>query len=125
MTRLRQIARPSETVVDALVASEDGTVWFRRTRPMDASLTLWAGYRHNGGFVGFVEFPVGKVSDAVAKDAALATKLTEVCAVDIFATGDDGALRIVEDNLDECVLCDLCIEAAPKGGVEVVKLYEK
>jgi NAD-dependent dihydropyrimidine dehydrogenase PreA subunit len=33
-------------------------------------------------------------------------------------------LEIVEDNLDECVLCDLCIQAAPQGAVEVVKLYE-
>ena len=65
-----------------------------------------------------------KVSAEVAKDSELAKKLSEVCAVDIFAQGEDGALRIVEENLDECVLCDLCIEAAPKGGVEVQKLYE-
>ena len=64
-----------------------------------------------------------KVSDAVAKDAELAKKLEEVCAVDIFKASD-GGLEIVEENLDECVLCDLCIEAAPGGGVEVVKLYE-
>ena len=43
---------------------------------------------------------------------------------DIKQKDKDGALRISEDNLDECVLCDLCIEAAPNGGVEVVKLYE-
>jgi len=66
-----------------------------------------------------------KVSDAVAKDAELAKKLTEVCAVDIFAQKSDGSLEVVEANLDECVLCDLCIEAAPTGGVEVVKLYDK
>ena len=29
-----------------------------------------------------------------------------------------------EENLDECVLCDLCLEAAPKGSVRIVKLYE-
>ena len=33
------------------------------------------------------------------------------------------ALAIVEANLDECVLCDLCIQAAP-GKVRVLKLYE-
>ncbi len=65
-----------------------------------------------------------KVADEAAKDAETAKKLVEVCAVDIFAQNDDGSLRIVEENLDECVLCDLCIEAAPKGSVEVVKLYE-
>ncbi len=65
-----------------------------------------------------------KVDPSVAKDPELAKKLDEVCAVDIFAQNEDGSLRIVEENLDECVLCDLCIEAAPAGTVEVVKLYE-
>jgi NAD-dependent dihydropyrimidine dehydrogenase PreA subunit len=64
-----------------------------------------------------------EVDPAVAKDPALAKKLSEVCAVDIFALAPDGTLRIVEENLDECVLCDLCIQAAP-GKVRVVKLYE-
>ena len=30
----------------------------------------------------------------------------------------------LEANLDECVLCDLCLEAAPDGKVQVIKLYE-
>jgi NAD-dependent dihydropyrimidine dehydrogenase PreA subunit len=64
-----------------------------------------------------------KVDPAVAKDPALAKKLRDVCAVDIFDQNADGTLRIVEDNLDECVLCDLCLEVAP-GKVKVVKLYE-
>jgi NAD-dependent dihydropyrimidine dehydrogenase PreA subunit len=64
-----------------------------------------------------------QVDPAVAKDAALAKKLTEVCAVDIFAQNPDGTLRVVEANLDECVLCDLCVQAAP-GKVRIVKLYE-
>ena len=65
-----------------------------------------------------------KVDAAVAKDAAIAKKLVEVCPVNIFAQGDDGVLRIVEANLDECTLCDLCIQAAPAGSVKIVKLYE-
>ena len=48
----------------------------------------------------------------------MAAKLTEVCPVDIFAVGDGGALAIVEANLDECVLCRLCIDAAPAGTVD-------
>ena len=55
---LRQVERPSETAVDAMVASEDGTVWLRRTRPAAPSLTQWAGYDHSGDFVGLLEFPV-------------------------------------------------------------------
>ena len=63
------------------------------------------------------------VDPAAAKDAAAAKKLTEVCPVNIFAQAKDGALRIVDENLDECTLCDLCMQAFP-GKVKVVKLYE-
>jgi NAD-dependent dihydropyrimidine dehydrogenase PreA subunit len=66
-----------------------------------------------------------RVTPAAAADAALAKKLVEVCPVNIFAQEKDGRLRIVEENLDECVLCDLCVQAATPGAVEVVKLYEK
>lgn len=65
-----------------------------------------------------------QVDDAVAQDRELAKKLVDVCAVDIFAQKEDGTLAVVEDNLDECVLCDLCIQAAPEGKVRVLKLYE-
>ena len=64
-----------------------------------------------------------EVDAAAAKDAAVAKKLTEVCPVNIFAQEKDGALRIVEENLDECTLCELCLQAFP-GKVKVVKLYE-
>ncbi len=65
------------------------------------------------------------VDAAVAKDAVLARRLTEVCPVDIFAVREDGALEIVESHLDECVLCDLCLEVGPPGAVRVIKLYEQ
>jgi NAD-dependent dihydropyrimidine dehydrogenase PreA subunit len=65
-----------------------------------------------------------EVDEAVARDPQLARKLVEVCPVDIFAAAEDGALEIVDENLDECVLCDLCVEAAPQGTVRVVRLYE-
>ena len=65
-----------------------------------------------------------EVDDAVAHDTAVATKLAEVCPVDIFAVGDSGSLEIVEANLDECVLCRLCIDAAPPGTVMVRRLYD-
>jgi NAD-dependent dihydropyrimidine dehydrogenase PreA subunit len=62
------------------------------------------------------------VDEAVASDPALAAKLAEVCPVDIF-TDAGGHVGVVEENLDECVLCELCINAAPPGTVRVVKLY--
>ena len=64
------------------------------------------------------------VDDAVAADVELAAKLTEVCPVDIFGQQDDGTLHIAEENLDECVLCGLCLDAAPEGAVGVIKLYD-
>lgn len=65
-----------------------------------------------------------KVDAVVAADVELAKKLVEVCPVSIFALENGNALRVVEENLDECVLCDLCIEAAPDGAVQIIKLYE-
>jgi NAD-dependent dihydropyrimidine dehydrogenase PreA subunit len=64
-----------------------------------------------------------EVDGSVARDPELAAKLTGVCPVDIFGQNDDGTLRILTKNLDECVLCELCINAAPPGTVRVVKLY--
>lgn len=63
-----------------------------------------------------------EVDAAVAQDAQIAKKLVEVCPVNIFALGD-GGLKVVEENLDECVLCELCLEPAPAGTVKVKKLY--
>ena len=65
-----------------------------------------------------------EVDDGAAADAALAQALTEACPVDIFAQAGDGALEIVEQNLDECVLCRLCLDASPAGAVKVIKLYD-
>ena len=65
-----------------------------------------------------------EVDDSVAGDPEIAAKLTEVCPVDIYAQGDDRTLRLVEENLDECVLCRLCIDASPEGSVAVRKLYD-
>jgi ferredoxin-like protein FixX len=69
-----------------------------------------------------------EVDDAAAADTALARKLTEACPVDIFAQQDSGALELVQRNLDECVLCRLCLDAASgsgaDGAVKVIKLYD-
>jgi NAD-dependent dihydropyrimidine dehydrogenase PreA subunit len=64
------------------------------------------------------------VDASVASDPALAAKLTEVCPVDIYAQNENGTLRIVSENLDECVLCELCINASPPGTVRVIKVYD-
>jgi NAD-dependent dihydropyrimidine dehydrogenase PreA subunit len=73
--------------------------------------------RSDGIFIGV------EVDDSVSGDAELAGKLAEACPVDIYAAGD-GGVRIVDENLDECVLCGLCLDASPPGTVSVIKLYD-
>ncbi len=63
-----------------------------------------------------------EVTDEARSDAELAKKLEEACPVDIFKAAD--GVEVVEKNLDECILCGLCVEAAPPGAVRVVKLYD-
>ena len=64
-----------------------------------------------------------EVSDAIAGDAAIAQKLTDACPVDIYSN-KGGEVEIIEENLDECILCELCVQAAPPGSVRVKKLYD-
>jgi NAD-dependent dihydropyrimidine dehydrogenase PreA subunit len=64
-----------------------------------------------------------EVEDSIRDDGELAQKLEEVCPVDIFSA-EGGRVGVVEQNLDECVLCGLCLEAAPEGAVTVRKLYD-
>jgi NAD-dependent dihydropyrimidine dehydrogenase PreA subunit len=73
--------------------------------------------RKDGIFIGI------EVAEEHAGDAAVAAKLTEVCPVDIY-TDAGGRVGIVEKNIDECVLCRLCMDATPAGAVKVIKLYD-
>jgi ferredoxin-like protein FixX len=68
-----------------------------------------------------------EVDDATASNTELAKKLTDACPVDIYAQRADGTLELVEKNLDECVLCRLCldvVDADPAHPVKVIKLYD-
>ena len=65
-----------------------------------------------------------RLSPEAGRDPVLGKKLEEVCPVNIFRATSLGT-EIQQENLDECVLCELCTEAAPGGAVEVVKLYEE
>jgi len=70
------------------------------------------------------------VDDAAAADPQVARRLAEACPVDIFAQAEDGGLQIVEQNIDECVLCRLCLDAADavasagREAVKIIKLYD-
>ena len=73
--------------------------------------------RSDGTFIGV------EVDDSVSGDPELARKLEEACPVDIYAATERG-LEIVDENLDECVLCGLCLDASPPDTVKVIKLYD-
>jgi NAD-dependent dihydropyrimidine dehydrogenase PreA subunit len=73
--------------------------------------------RRDGIFIGV------EVDDSVSADAELARRLEEACPVDIYAASERG-VEIVDENLDECVLCGLCLDASPPGTVKVLKLYD-
>jgi ferredoxin-like protein FixX len=66
--------------------------------------------------------------DAVGKEPALAGHLTQVCPVDIYSEPSPGTLEIVDENVDECVLCRLCLNVAhldvAEDTVRVIKLYD-
>ncbi len=56
---------------------------------------------------------------------AVVKKLAEVCPVNIFGQREDGGLDIIQGNVDECTLCELCLDAAEPGAVRVIKLYDE
>jgi NAD-dependent dihydropyrimidine dehydrogenase PreA subunit len=64
-----------------------------------------------------------EVDESIVGDAELARRLEEACPVDIYADAG-GRVEVVEENLDECVLCELCTRTAPAGTVRVKKLYD-
>ncbi|MGI8730594.1 MAG: hypothetical protein ACR2LK_11500 [Solirubrobacteraceae bacterium] len=79
--------------------------------------------RTDGIFIGI------EVDDeSLASEPRLAGHLAQVCPVDIYHEPSDGKLEIVERNVDECVLCRLCLDTAQldvaDGAVTVIKLYD-
>ncbi|MDP9238325.1 MAG: hypothetical protein M3P30_13200 [Chloroflexota bacterium] len=64
-----------------------------------------------------------EVDEPTALDPESAKQLASVCPVDIFAA-DDGRVAIVQQNLDECILCGLCLAVGRPGTVRVIKLYD-
>jgi NAD-dependent dihydropyrimidine dehydrogenase PreA subunit len=65
-----------------------------------------------------------EVDDPVTSDNAAAKQLAGVCPVDIYAVAPDGGVDVVEANVDECILCGLCLEVGPAGAVRVIKRYD-
>jgi NAD-dependent dihydropyrimidine dehydrogenase PreA subunit len=73
--------------------------------------------RQDATFIGI------EVDDGAAGDPAIASKLAETCPVDIYADAG-GRVELVEANIDECILCDMCVEVTLPGAVAVHRLYD-
>lgn len=53
----------------------------------------------------------------------VAERIVSLCPVDIFAL-DGERLRVQREQEDECILCELCLDAAPAGAVIIHKTYK-
>ncbi len=70
----------------------------------------------------FVEI---QVTAETAGDPKVVKQLLEVCPVNIFGQDTEGRLEMIEENVDECTLCELCLDGAPPGAIKVLKLYDE
>jgi len=65
-----------------------------------------------------------EVAAETSADPEVVDKLVEVCPVNVFGRTQAAELEILDENLDECTLCELCLQAAPPGTVRIRKLYD-
>ena len=47
-----------------------------------------------------------------------------ICPVNIFKMEGDRPV-VIEENEDECTLCELCLQTGVPGTITIVKLYEQ
>ncbi len=50
----------------------------------------------------------------------------DVCPVEIFKfekSDNNRKISVVEENIDECIFCNLCLEKCPQGAITIKKLY--
>jgi len=65
----------------------------------------------------FIEVTVKQMPFEVGQE------LLQLCPVNIFQL-EDGQLRVVPENEDECTLCELCLDTAPPDAIRIKKLYK-
>ena len=51
-------------------------------------------------------------------------QLVAVCPVKIFGM-DGSSVHVIEENQDECTLCELCLQLVPRQSLTINKLYKK
>jgi NAD-dependent dihydropyrimidine dehydrogenase PreA subunit len=61
--------------------------------------------------------------DSSTFDPERARRLVSACPVDIYAV-ENGQPIVRPDEVDECTLCELCLELAAPGAIVIRKLYK-
>jgi NAD-dependent dihydropyrimidine dehydrogenase PreA subunit len=69
------------------------------------------------------EFIQVEISEERCSGISACGKCVQVCPVNIFAAKGDRPL-VVEENQDECTLCDLCLEGCAPEAIVLRKLYD-
>lgn len=64
-----------------------------------------------------------KIDDSKCRSAQPCDKCVTGCPVDLFVASS-GVAGVDRENLDECTLCDICLQTCPSAAITVVKLYE-
>ena len=70
------------------------------------------------------EFICVDVSMAACVGISQCGGCVRVCPVSIFQKNGD-APAVVEKNLDECILCELCLQACKPNAIAIRKLYDE
>lgn len=56
----REVTRPTQSTIDAMIVGDEETVWFRRTpKSRNATSFTWVAYRLGRGFLGVIASPEG------------------------------------------------------------------
>ena len=69
------------------------------------------------------EFIAVDVDMAACVGIARCGGCVQVCPVTIFQKNGDKP-AVVEKNLDECILCELCLQSCDPGAITIRKLYD-
>ncbi len=69
----------------------------------------------------FIEVSIDEVACASRPDCR---ECVQSCPVDILEREPgERVARVIDENVDECILCDLCVVRCPVEAVTVTKLY--
>lgn len=64
------------------------------------------------------------IEEAACASQPECRECVQSCPVDILAReAGERVARVIDENVDECILCDLCVVRCPVEAVTVTKLY--